>query len=140
MVDTQQIKDINDIFEDILFAEEKIVEKSFEEGFEVGTKQENTEAYHLGYHRGAEIGAELGYYSSFLTFFLKSSKDKGIDLPDKVQKTLTILQDLIEKFPHDNDDNTDLKESLNNIRVKFKLFCSLVKINGNFSEGGSLAF
>ncbi|XP_045467656.1 protein LTO1 homolog [Harmonia axyridis] len=140
MVDNEQNQDINDIFDDIFFAEEKIVEKSFEEGYKIGIEQENVEAYHLGYHRGAEIGAELGYYSSFIEYYQNFSKEKGIDVTDRVLKTIITIQELIGKFPEDNDENTDLKESLNNIRVKFKLLCSLLKVNGNFSEGESLAF
>lgn len=140
MVDTEQNKDINDIFEDILFAEENIVEESFQDGFQAGIKQENVEAYHLGYHRGAEIGAELGYYSSFIEYYQNSIKERSVDKPEKVLKTLVTLQALIGNFPQDNDENTDLKESLNEIRVKFKLFCSLLKINGNFSEREDLTF
>ncbi|KAK9874677.1 hypothetical protein WA026_005497 [Henosepilachna vigintioctopunctata] len=140
MVDKKFDKDINDIFDDILFSEEKISQQGFEEGYRVGATQENTEAYHLGYHRGAEIGAELGFYYSFINHYIETHQSERAQISDKLSKTISSLKDSIEKFPHNNDENTDLKDSLSNIRVKFKLVCSLLKVNVSFSEGGELTF
>lgn len=40
--------EINEAFDDIFLAEEKILEEGYEKGFEEGRRQGNTEAYHLG--------------------------------------------------------------------------------------------
>lgn len=40
--------EIDEAFDDIFLAEEKILEEGYEKGFEEGRQQGNTEAYHLG--------------------------------------------------------------------------------------------
>lgn len=44
-------EDVNEAFDNILLAEEKLIDQSYEIGFEIGKQQGNTEAFHLGMHR-----------------------------------------------------------------------------------------
>lgn len=123
--DTTAEKDINDVFEDLLFAEERFIEEGFTEGYNESLSQENTEAYHLGYHRGAEIGAEVGYYKGIVDFFLNSSTvyDK------KITENLLSLNENISDFPKYNCENVDIIAKLNKIRAQFKKTCALLKSN-----------
>lgn len=127
--------EIDEAFENIFLAEEKVTEEGYQRGFEEGKKQGNTEAYHLGYHRAAEIGAELGYYHGIVTNFLNNS--------NQTDKTKNLLEDLkarIESFPKENNPDFDIFQNLSDIRAKYKRICALLKFDSKFPEAGDLSF
>ncbi|XP_055693488.1 protein LTO1 homolog [Lutzomyia longipalpis] len=126
-------KDINDVFDDIALAEDKINQEGYEEGFTRGVTAGNTEAYHLGYHRGAEFGAELGYYMGIVEAF-KDNKE------DKVVASLGNLRESLENFPKFNDTNCDFGHEIQRIRGQFRKVCALLKFKSNFSSSGDLSF
>lgn len=126
------------MFDDILFAEEKIIEKSYEDGFRIGVSQGNPEGYHLGYHRGAEVGAKLGFYIAVLEKYLQDVKPQHKN-PEKVKPIIDLIED-IQKFPRTNVENVDILEILNNITAKFKKNCVLFKINIKYPETDNLSF
>lgn len=132
-------KDINAIFEDILFAEEAVIEKSYENGFTIGASQGNPEGYHLGYHRGAELGAELGFYSAISECVLKEFGNQSKISDDKA-KSVNDLKQLIESFPKANVDNVDLFELMDKIRVKYKKVCVQFKISIKFPDSDKFSF
>lgn len=118
-------KDINDVFDDLLFVEERLIEEGFKEGFNESSIQENTEAYHLGYHRGAEIGAEIGYYKGVVEYFLNSAST----LDKKHIEQLEVLNRNLDEFPKTNTENVDFLAVFNRIRAQFKKLCALLKSN-----------
>lgn len=132
-------QEINDVFEDILFAEEKIISESYEEGFSIGAAQGNTEAYHLGYHRGAEVGAKLGFYIAVLESCVKHVQSQSKDYIEKV-KPLVDLIEVIQDFPKRNVEDLDILELMNNISAKFKKICVLFKINIKYPHTDKLSF
>lgn len=134
---TNQIDpDINDVFDDIVFIEEKLTEQGYSEGFKDGQSSGNSEGFHLGYHRGSELGAELGYYYGITTFYLNSKAEKTT----KVAGNLENLKILLEEFPQTNDETCDIFELANVIRAQFRKVCSLLKINGKYPEADALNF
>lgn len=128
--------DINDVFDDIVFIEEKLTEQGYSEGFKDGQSSGNSEGYHLGYHRGSELGAELGYYYGITTFYLNHKVEKD----SKVAGVLTTLKSLLEEFPQTNDEDCDIFELANAIRAQFRKACSLLKINGKYPDTDELNF
>lgn len=126
--------DINDVFEDILFSEEKVIAEGYEKGFAIGSTEENIEGYHLGYHRGAEIGSELGYYQAFVEHYL-NDEQKSM-LVDKVLKNLEILKQDIHEFPRSNVEGIDLFESIEKIRALYKKVCTQLKIKFDYKNEG----
>lgn len=119
-------KDINDVFDDLLFVEERLIETGYKEGFNESSSLENTEAYHLGYHRGAEFGAEIGYYKGIVEYFLHSD---GVVQDKKVLEKLEALNQSLENFPKTNVENVDIFGVFSKIRAQFKKICALLKSN-----------
>lgn len=127
------------MFDDLLFCEERIIEKSYNEGFEEGASQGNADGYHLGYHRGAEFGAEVGYYSGVVGTYLHHLENKP-DTSERTLKTLKHLSELIEKFPAINKEDVDIIQQMNEIRVNFKKLCAQLKTNLAYPEIDTLSF
>ncbi|XP_059623031.1 protein LTO1 homolog [Phlebotomus argentipes] len=126
--------DINDVFDNIALAEDKLTQQGYEEGFAKGAAAGNTEAYHLGYHRGAEFGAELGYYTAVEE--ISRSDCKG----QKSEHALDVLREMLEKFPKSNDATVDFVEEMLKIRAQFRKVCVLLKIKNAFSTESKLSF
>lgn len=125
-------RDINEVFDEITFTEDRINAQSYEEGYKVGVESGNTEGYHLGYHRGAEIGAELGYYFGVLSSVHTES--------ERIKKSISVCLQLIDKFPKTNDENCDIFEEIDHLRAIYRKICAQLKINGKFSETDNLSF
>lgn len=133
---TIENRDINDVFEDILLAEENSSHQGYQEGFDKGVNAGNSEGYHLGYHRGAELGSELGFYYGVVeTFLCEKSK-----LSEKQVLNLEILKKSIEEFPRSNDENIDILHLASEIRRNYKKVCSLLKKQIKYPFGDELTF
>ncbi|XP_078053746.1 uncharacterized protein LOC144479105 isoform X2 [Augochlora pura] len=127
--------DINNEFENLLFAEEKAQNVGYEEGYETG-KQQLIKGFHLGYHRASLIGAQLGYYCGVLEQYLSSDKSKS-------EKAVSIAKQLLQeiyKFPSFNSESVDLMESIDNIKVKYAKFCAITKTSSLYPEADKLEF
>lgn len=132
-------REVNDIFDDILFAEEKIIAKGYEEGFSLGAAQGNSNGYHLGYHRGAEVGAKLGFYAFVLKQYLEDFQSGSHNAIEKTKPIEDLLK-VVKDFPFANVENVDILELLNNIGAKFKKICVLFKINIKYPDTDELSF
>ncbi|XP_018578384.1 oral cancer-overexpressed protein 1 homolog [Anoplophora glabripennis] len=131
-------RDINEVFDELLLSEEKVIADSYKEGFEIGAAKGNPEGYHLGYHRGAELGSEIGYYTGVIESYLNLSNDGR--LPEKIVKSLDNLKKLLDSFPWHNAEDIDIIEQANIIRAKFKKVCAQLKIDITYPENGNLSF
>ncbi|GJQ86230.1 hypothetical protein Trydic_g8930 [Trypoxylus dichotomus] len=136
--DLNEDKDINDVFSDILLAEDKVFEESYKEGYTKATTEGNIEGYHLGYHRGAELGAELGYYLSIAEDYFNESDEKPYS--EKIKNNLSTIIKSINEFPKENVDDVDIFAEIDKIRSLFKKACALLKIDAHFSEIDKLSF
>lgn len=134
--ENQPEPDINDVFDNIVFIEEKLTEQGYSEGFKDGQSNGNSDGFHLGYHRGSELGAELGYYYGITSFYLQNKVEKD----SKVAGILANLKQSLEQFPQTNDENCDILELANTIRAQFRKACSLLKISGKYPEADELNF
>lgn len=138
-------KDINEVFDDLLFAEERLIEEGYKEGFNQSLSQDNTEAYHLGYHRGAEIGAEIGYYKGIVDIYLGRYKSadaaRSSAHAKKIVENLETLNESLGNFPRSNSENVDILGRFNHIRAHFRKICALLKCNHLlWDETDSLSF
>ncbi|XP_030764904.1 protein LTO1 homolog isoform X2 [Sitophilus oryzae] len=125
---------INDVFDDILFSEERVITESYTRGYSLGSAEDTIEGYHLGYHKGAEVGSELGYYEAFCEHYLKESTDGNIS--KKAVKNLEALQKSLNEFPHSNSDTIDLFALIEKIRGLYKKICIQLKIKSDFKKEG----
>lgn len=132
---TNEERDINDIFDDILLTEETLEQQGYAEGFSDASSAGNTEGFHLGYHRGAELGAELGYYMGVVEVYLQLES-----IPVKHRSVLTAVKTAITSFPTTNDEEVDIFDRANQIRSQFRRCCALLKISGKYPEADTLSF
>ncbi|KFB52637.1 hypothetical protein ZHAS_00020889 [Anopheles sinensis] len=139
-VDAEEIvaDDINDVFEDIFLAEERIIEESFHLGLEDGRQEESVkEAHDYGFKKGSEIGRELGFYYAIVTE-VASQEDNATN--EKARTILAELIDAIEKYPRENEPTVDLLHCLQQIRNKYRRLCALLKLPYRFTETNVLSF
>ncbi|XP_055623915.1 protein LTO1 homolog [Toxorhynchites rutilus septentrionalis] len=128
--------DINDVFEDLFLAEEKLSEESYQRGVAAGVLEGNVDAYHFGYHRGAEIGAELGFYYGVIC-----AQESNLEEPKtKAENLLREIKQQIEEFPITNDLEVDLLDKLLKLRNQYKKLCVLLKISAKYPKPNELSF
>ena len=124
--------DINEAFEDIALSENKFTDLGFSEGFEEGQKKSYREGDQLGRDRGRQIGTEIGFYIGFVSEYkskYSAPKDKK---SEKILSVINKILTLTSEFP-DYNCKEGFEEKLEEIRAKFKLLCSLLKINSEFT-------
>jgi len=129
-----EVSDINDVFDNIVFSEDKIVREGFCEGLKKGISEAEVEGYHLGFHKGIEFGYELGYYEGITNCLLRSFESKKVELPEKISQILVKIKALISNYPCINCPNTDIVRSKNEIKSLFRRLCSLLKFDGLLAE------
>jgi len=124
--------DINEIFEDIALSENKFTDKGFSEGVEEGLKKSYSEGDQLGRDRGKQIGQEIGFYKGFVAEFKTQVTDKSDKKSEKILNVIRKIETLTNEFPEYNC-KEGFEEKLEELRAKFKLLCSLLKINSEFN-------
>ena len=85
----------------------------------------------MGAQKGAQIGAEVGFYQGFanscLTLLLPGLKEGGKSKA-KAQRAVEDLLKAAETFPAENDKEEGAEDRLTDMRTKFRLICSLLKL------------
>ena len=125
--------DINFAFDSIVLSEEKSVERGFAEGYREGQTRGRREGEDLGRKQGQLIGTEIGFYIGFVTEFKPlycETKDKK---SEKIKSVLEKLERLCGEFPTYNS-SEGFQDKLEEIRAKFRLVCSLLKISPELSD------
>lgn len=113
--DSKTERDINDIFDDIILSEERLVEKGYQEGFAEGCQQGNADSYRLGFAQGLQLGEELAeIYGLVVALQLQTNHTA------KVKHCMEQLKLLIDIFPQENDPETDIIGLVEQIRNLYK--------------------
>lgn len=126
-----ELRDINDLFDDIVLTEEKHARLGYEEGIRDGQAQGNQEGYQLGYAQGVQLGEELG---NIYGQVVAQEQQKHTD---KVQRTLRQLRTLIENFPRQNDPDEDIVGTVELIRNTHRRFSALLGTKKGTQLGSS---
>jgi len=127
--------EVNDIFDSIALSENNFVESGFEKGYLEGTRSKAADGRDLGFQKGIQLGTEVGFYKGFAEEWSKHLKESGKE-DKKSVKALAACEKVIsltKEFPEENNKDKDLREIINSIRAKFKVACSLQKINPEFN-------
>ena len=125
--------DINSVFDSIVLSEESSVERGFAEGYREGQQRGRREGGELGRQQGKLIGTEIGFYLGFVAEF-KSAYTEQIDKKsEKIKSSLDKLERLCSQFPNYNS-SEGFQDKLEEIRAKFRLVCSLLKISPELSD------
>ncbi|KAK7868299.1 hypothetical protein R5R35_013887 [Gryllus longicercus] len=130
--------DINDVFDSIALSENLIQKEGFEEGFKKGERDGAIEGFHIGFHKGIDIGNEIGYYIGAVEALHVLSKTE--ELTVRARQVLSKLRELLKEFPVCNDPNVDIICYLEKIRAKYKMICSLLKMEPNVPSSGEFSF
>ena len=130
-------QDINSLFDCIVLSEDRLVSEGYEKGYKAGQKEGNKEGERLGRERGVKIGAEIGFYLGFVEQWREVYKEGTVDKrKEKVLVAFNKLEEVANNFPQVNS-KEELGERLDTVRAKFKLVCSLLKVNSEFSNNSS---
>lgn len=128
--------DINEVFDDITLSENKFTEAGFSEGLKAGQSNSHLEGEKLGSERGTQIGSEIGFYSGFVAEYKLHYLEPKDKKSEKIISVLRKIETLVTEFPAYNS-KEGFEEKLEDIRAKFKLLCSLLKISSEFSTSRS---
>ena len=119
--------DPDDIFNKVLFMENSLLTDGYNEGFISGKFQGKKEGYELGVKQGREIGKEIGFYVGFIAA-CKILVTHEQDEARKVSKVIEQLDKILSKFSFDNAADTQLDDRMSEIRNKFKVLMSRIKM------------
>ena len=119
--------DPDDIFNKVLFMENSLLTDGYNEGFISGKSQGKKEGYELGVKQGREIGKEIGFYVGFIAA-CKILVTHEQDEATKVSKVIEQLDKILSKFSFDNAADTQLDDRISEIRNKFKVLMSRIKM------------
>ena len=126
-------EDINSAFDSIVLSEDRVVSAGWEEGYRAGSREGGREGASLGRQRGDKVGQEIGFYLGFGEEWSEAYRDRPSDKKtDKISVALKKLLELVEAFPEENSKEDDFAVKLDQIRAKFKVLCSLLKINSEY--------
>ena len=147
--------DLNDIFNDIVLAENNSFDRGFEEGISKSRADGFAEGFALGLGKGLQVGTTIGYYRQFAELILRSldciierSTSEGSKRPfpsvgakrvdilenfpparrEKLEQSVKILLQLIDDFaPHDCESEA-LFTQLEKIESKYKQIKALLNL------------
>ena len=125
--------DINSVFDDIVLSEEKSVDRGFAEGYKEGQSRGRREGADLGRQQGQLVGTEIGFYFGFLAQFRPVYSEQTDKKSEKIKSALDKLERLCGEFPQYNT-TEGFQDKLEEIRAKFRLLCSLLKISPEVGE------
>ena len=125
--------DINSVFDDIVLSEEKCVDRGFAEGYKEGQSRGRREGAELGRQQGQLIGTEIGFYLGFLAQFRPVYSEQTDKKSEKIKSALDKLDRLCGEFPRYNT-SEGFEDKLEEIRAKFRLVCSLLKISPDLGD------
>lgn len=122
-------QDINDVFENIAFAENRFAEEGYADGYTSGLTTGWVEGYDLGIKKGSLIGSEVYFYGGFVLALKQLATEN--QLSERCLKALNSLESVIVTFPRILSDDSNFVEKLSTIRGKFRQICSLLSINSD---------
>jgi len=130
--------DINSLFDSIVLSEDRLVSEGYEKGYRAGQQEGSKEGERLGRDRGGKVGTEIGFYLGFVEEWRVIYKADNV--ADKRKEKVLLALEKLEKearaFPQVNS-KEELAERLDKVRAKFKLLCSLLKVNSDFSSSSN---
>jgi len=129
------LDDINSLFDSIVLSEDRLVCEGYNRGYKAGKQEGSKEGERLGREKGGKIGAEIGFYLGFVEQWREVYSGDGVE--DKRKERIVLALEKLDKeaknFPQINS-KEELVDKLDKIRAKFKLLCSLLKVNSDFSK------
>ncbi|KAF7805895.1 protein LTO1-like protein [Senna tora] len=109
---------MDDIFDSSLNLEETHFNEGYDEGYKHGLIAGKEEAKQVGLKVGFEVGEELGFYRGCVDVW-----NSAIRVDPNRQ-----MEELIHKYPVMDPENLQVQEIMDNLRLKFKMICSSLRV------------
>jgi len=117
--------DPDDMFDKVVFMENKLIQEGYNTGFSNGEEQGKLEGFALGIKHGREIGKELGFYKGFVKtwlLFISTDKKRAVKLLEQLHQLLNEYNDSV------NIEDETMQDKVDIIRAKFKQVSSVLKV------------
>ncbi|KAM6950911.1 protein LTO1 homolog [Lycodopsis pacificus] len=123
-----------DVFDDILLADERFRGEGYLEGFERGTRRGLQDGRRHGASHGAKLSTELSFYYGFTITWRCLLQQKTDVRARKRRKALEALLGLVQSSPHDDPQSAQLQQHMERVRAKFRQVCSMLSVPTDFSD------
>ncbi|XP_053740465.1 protein LTO1 homolog [Synchiropus splendidus] len=124
----------NDLFDNILLADERFRGQGFQEGYEIGHCRGLKNGYKHGTSHGAKLSTEISFYYGFAFTWKCLLQDSPDPKSRKRLKTLEALLALIQNVALDDPQSEKLQEDMEKLRSKFRQVCSLLNVPADFKD------
>ncbi|XP_054472274.1 protein LTO1 homolog [Anoplopoma fimbria] len=123
-----------DLFDNILLADERFRGEGYREGFGRGTCRGLQDGRRHGASHGAKLSTEISFYHGFVITW-KCLLQHNTDVKSRKRlKAVEALLGLIQNSPHDDPQSAKLQEHMEKLRGKFRQVCSMLSVPTNFND------
>ncbi|XP_032393994.1 protein LTO1 homolog [Etheostoma spectabile] len=127
-------KEEEDIFDDILLADERFRGEGYREGFDKGTHRGLQDGRRHGTAHGAKLSTEISFYYGFAVTWKCLLQHNTNVKSGKRMKAVEALLGLIQNSPHDDPQSEKLQEHMERLRAKFRQVCSMLSVPADFND------
>lgn len=112
---------MEDIFDSSLNLEQTHFREGYNEGYNHGLATGKEDARQVGLKTGFETGEELGFYKGCVDVWNSVTRVDPTRFSTRVQKGITQLEELIEKYPVTDPEDESVQEIMEALRLKFRV-------------------
>ncbi|XP_054594430.2 protein LTO1 homolog isoform X1 [Nothobranchius furzeri] len=123
-----------DLFDNILLADERFRGEGFRDGFERGTRRGLQDGRRHGTSHGARLSSEISFYHGFAITWKCLLHHNTDERSRKRVKALESLLAVIQTVPLADPQSVELQDGTEKLRSKFRQVCSLLNVPMDFKE------